>query len=91
MKRRRCQGVKAEGQRKVDGRNEKLTARSESQGLNKQSWQPPAAARLDRGVSVGNKREHVEDIVTKLEAMNKTFETPEWGWKPDGGGEGDGG
>jgi hypothetical protein len=86
MKRQRCQGVKAEGQGKLDGRNEKLTARSESQGLNKQSGQP----RLNRGVPVGNKREHVEDMVTKMEVMKTTFEKPEWGWKPDGGGEGDG-
>lgn len=40
-------------------------------------------------MSVGNKREHVEEMVTKIEMMMKTFEKPEWGWKPDGGGEGD--
>jgi hypothetical protein len=46
-----------------------LQPERESQGLNKQSRQPPAAERSDRVVSVGNKREHVEDMVTKMEMM----------------------
>jgi hypothetical protein len=68
-----------------------LQPERESQRLDKQSRQPPAAARSDRVVSVGKKREHVEDMVTKMEMMKKTFEKPEWGWKLDGEGEWDGG